>query len=57
MDWPGFLPMVNEISLIGFFPGFGVFPVKHCVYVYDLLLGSLCLFISIKSFIIPVVNF
>ena len=25
----GFWPMVNEISLVGFFPGFGVFPDKH----------------------------
>ena len=41
-----FWKMFNEISLVGFFHGFGVFPVKHCVYVYDLLLGSLCVIFS-----------
>ena len=51
----GFWPIVNEISLVGFFPRFGVFPVKHCVYVYDLLLGYLCLFISL-NILFPAIN-
>ena len=44
----GFDHGINEISLVGFFPGFGVFLVKHCVYVCDLLLGSLCVFLSVN---------
>ena len=49
--------MVNEISLVGFFPEFGVFPVKHCVYVCVLLLGSLCFSLLVNSCFISIVKF
>ena len=51
--------MFNEISLGGFFPGFGVFPDKHCVYVCALLLGSfmvMFMFISLNKFFMFSVN-
>ena len=54
-DWPGFWPMVNGISLVQFFPGFGFFPVKHCVYVYVICCWVLYVYYSLGKYFISAV--
>ena len=41
---------------LGFSPDLGFSRINNCVYVYDLLLSYLCLFLSVNSLFIPVVN-
>ena len=47
-----FWPMVNEISLVGFFPRFRVFLVKHCVYVYVICCWVLYVYYSLSTLFI-----
>ena len=44
----GYGQWLMKFHWLGFSPEFGVFPDKNCVYVNDLLLALLCLFLSVN---------